>query len=408
MKIFFPLFRLLTIVALILVTATNCNREQKTDIKHVTNCVDKHRLSPAQEAKVRKEIKAAEKELALDSIFRKKAYRQGFNGSVLIAQKGVILYENAFGYADFKKKDSLTIQSSFQLASISKTITGIAILLLAQEKKIRLADSIQRFIPEFPYHGITIEHLLSHRSGLPNYLYCFEEKRRRNGPPPTNDSVVRWFCRADTLPKPYNKPGKNFSYNNSNFIVLASIIEKVSKMSYEKFVRTRIFDPLGMSHSFVDTIAPKPLLQCRTCGHQGNKPRQREFFDGVYGDKGIFSTVGDLFKFYSALHSCCLLNKYWLNEAFSPRSFEHKSRHNYGLGFRLMTDRNDMKKVHYIYHGGWWAGFSTMLWMDPEADIVIIILGNKKNNSVYEIKPLLSILESTDIEEVDNEVKNEL
>lgn len=354
------------------------------------------------EAKVRKEIHAVEKALLIDSIFRHKAARQGFNGTVLIAQKGAVIYEKAFGFSDFKKRDSLTLLSSFQLASISKSFTGVAILLLVQDHKIRLTDSIQQYIPEFPYHGITIEHLLSHRSGLPNYLYCFEEKRKLDGPPPTNDSVINWFNQADSLPALYGNPGKNFSYNNSNFVVLASIIEKASKMSYAEFIGTRIFGPLGMKHSLVDTIAPLPLLRLRTCGHQGNRPRAREFFDGVYGDKGVFSTAGDLCLFYTALHSGCLLNKHWLKEAFTPRSFEHRSRHNYGLGFRLMTDRNDMKKVHYVYHGGWWAGYSTMFWMDPEADIVIIILGNKKNNSVYEIKPILSVLEPTDVEEMNN------
>jgi CubicO group peptidase (beta-lactamase class C family) len=173
-------------------------------------------------------------------------------------------------------------------------------------------------------------------------------------------------------------------------------------MSYEHFIRTRIFEPLGMKHTFIDTIAPADLLRNRTTGFQGNRRREREFFDGVYGDKGIYATVGDMERWYFALHSGCLLNKHWLNEAFKPRSFEHKSRHNYGLGFRLMTDPRNMNKVHYVYHGGWWAGFSTMLWMDMDADIVIIVLGNRKNASVYDIKSVLSILEGNK----DNELES--
>jgi CubicO group peptidase (beta-lactamase class C family) len=318
-------------------------------------------------------------------------------------QKGIILYQNVFGYSDIRKKDSLNINSAFQLASISKTFTGTAILLLAQDNKLKLSDSIQQYIPAFPYHGITIENLLSHRSGLPNYLYCFEQKRRENIAAPTNDTVLKWFAEADSLPAPYNQPGKSFNYNNSNFIILASVIERVSKMSYPEFIRTRIFVPLGMTHSFIDTIAPDSVLINRTTGHQGNTSRQREFFDGVYGDKGVYASVGDMERWYFALQSGCLLNKHYLKEAFTPRSFEHKSRHNYGLGFRLMTDADNMKKVHYVYHGGWWAGFSTMLWMDMDADIAIIVLGNKKNNSVYDIRSILSIIEDnmdTDLEAV--------
>lgn len=370
-----------------------CSNVNKHSPIQLTDCMTENRLSPKDEARIRRKIHASEKALALDSLFKKKARSQGFNGAVLIAQKGVILYQNVFGYADLKIKDSLCINSAFQLASISKTFTAAGVLLLAQDKKLKLEDSIQQYIPSFPYHGITIENLLSHRSGLPNYLYCFEDKRRLNGAAPTNDTILKWFSEANPLPALYNQPDKSFSYNNSNFIILASIIEKVSKMPYAQFIRQRIFEPLGMTHTFIDTIAPASLLCFRTTGYQGNQRRQREFFDGVYGDKGIFATVGDMERWYFALHSGCVLNKHWLKEAFTPRSFEHKSRHNYGLGFRLMTDPQNMNKVHYVYHGGWWAGFSTMFWMDMDADIVIIVLGNRKNASVYDIKSVLAILE---------------
>jgi len=386
---------LFLLTALQVVITPGCSDKPNATPVQLIDCITKNRLTPEQEAHIRKKIHASEKALALDSLFKKKAKNQGFNGAVLVAQKGVIIYQNVFGYSDLIKKDSLCLNSAFQLASISKTFTATGILLLAQDNKLKLQDSVQQYIPSFPYHGITIENLLSHRSGLPNYLYSFEDKRRENGPAPTNDTVLKWFSEADSLPKAYNLPGKSFNYNNTNFIVLASIIERVSKMSYEEFIRTRIFEPLGMIHSFVDTIAPPTLLCNRTTGHQGNRRREREFFDGVYGDKGIYSTPEDMEHWYFALHSGCLLNKKWLKEAFTPRSFEHKSRHNYGLGFRLMTDPQNMDKVHYVYHGGWWAGFSTMLWMDMDADIVIIVLGNRKNASVYDIKSVLSILEES-------------
>jgi CubicO group peptidase (beta-lactamase class C family) len=381
------------LTAIQLFIAEGCSDSPRHNPQQIVECITQNRLTPEQEAHIRKVIHASEKAFALDSLFKKKAKNQGFNGAVLVTQKGVILYQNVFGYADLNNKDSLSIHSAFQLASISKTFTGMAVLLLAQDKKLFMHDTIQQYIPDFPYHGITIENLLSHRSGLPNYLYSFEDKRRLNGAAPTNDTILKWFSEANPLPVAYNRPGKSFSYNNSNFIILASIIEKVSGMSYPQFIRTRIFEPLSMTHSFVDTIACDSLLYYRTTGHQGNRRREREFFDGVYGDKGIFCSVGDMEHWYFALHSGCLLSKHWLKEAFTPRSFEHRSRHNYGLGFRLMTDTKDMKKVHYVYHGGWWAGFSTMLWMDLDADIAIIVLGNRKNNSVYDIKSVLSILE---------------
>jgi CubicO group peptidase (beta-lactamase class C family) len=371
----------------------SCTRSNKT-AEETEKCFDKHILTPAQQAAIRKDIHADEKAMALDTLFEKKHKRQGFNGAVLVAQKGVIIYEKAFGYSDLSKKTPLTLSSSFQLASISKTFTGVATLLLIQEGRLSLTDTIQQYLPDFPYKGIMIQDLLSHRSGLPNYIYAFEEKRKKNGPPPTNDSIVDWFCKAEPVIPPYNKPGSFFSYNNTNFIILASIIEKVSGQSFAGFLKQRIFEPLDMTHTFVDSIAPDSLLVNKTVGHHGTRQRAREFYDGVYGDKGIFSTVEDLAKWYYGLHHECLLNKYWLKEAFKPRSFEKKSRHNYGFGFRMITQPEDMKKVEYIYHGGWWAGYSTMFWSCPSQDYVIIVLGNKKSTSVYEVKPVMEILES--------------
>jgi CubicO group peptidase (beta-lactamase class C family) len=373
---------------------SSCHPAPKT-AEETERCFDKHILTPQQQAAIRKKIHAEEKAKRLDTLFQKKFKVQGFNGTVLIAQKGVIIYENAFGYSDLRGKTPLTLNSGFQLASISKTFTGVGILLLIQEGKLALTDSIQKFIPEFPYHNIHIEDLLSHRSGLPNYLYAFEDKRRINGAPPTNDTIIEWFCKADPVIPAYNKPGCFFSYNNSNFMILASIIEKVSGMKYADYMQKRIFLPLDMYHTYIDTLAPDSLLRLKTSGHNGNRSRERDFYDGVYGDKGIFSTVEDLSRWYFGLYHECILNRHWLNIAFTPRSFEKRSRHNYGLGFRLMTQPDDMKKVEYIYHGGWWAGYSTMFWSNPLEEYVIIILGNRKSTSVYEIRPIIEILEGS-------------
>ncbi len=380
-------------IPLILVMLFSSCKSKQHLVPVTKQCFEKLKLTTAQERAIRKEIHATEKTGRIDSLFQKKHLRQGFNGTVLIAQKGVVLYENVFGYQDFTAKTPLYLNSAFQLASISKTFTGVAILMMVQEGKLKITDSIQKFFPDFPYHGISIENLLSHRSGLPNYLYTFEDKHRSAASPPTNDSILNWFIQADPIPPAYGKPGVHFSYNNSNYVILACILQKVSRMKYADFIRSRILLPLEMLHSYIDTIAPDSLLHLRTSGHDGNHTRERDFYDGVYGDKGVYSTVEDIAKWYYALQNECLLNHYWLNQAFTPRSFEKKGRHNYGLGFRLMTQSTNMKKVEYIYHGGWWAGYSTMLWSSPSYEYVIIILGNKKSMAVYEIKPIIEILE---------------
>ena len=388
------LSKLYIFFAVTLTLASCLSREQRRRfVPQTKTCFEQHRLTAAQYSAIRIEIHADAKAARLDSLFQKKYTLQGLNGTVLIAQKGVTIYENAFGYRDFSSKTMLTLNSAFQLASISKTFTGVAILMMIQEGKLKLYDSIQKYLPGFPYHGITIGELLCHRSGLPNYLYTFENKRMRNGAPPTNDSIIKWFCEANPTPAPYARPGKFFSYNNSNFVVLSCILQKVSGMSYAYFIRKRIFEPLEMRHSYIDTPASDSLMELRTTGHNGNRVNLRDFYDGVYGDKGVYSTVEDMAKWYYSLTNNCLVNRYWLKQAFTPRNFEKKSRHNYGLGFRLMTKSTNMKKVEYVYHTGWWQGYSTMFWYSPSNDYIIIILSNKHSGCAYDIKTAIAILE---------------
>ncbi|MCK6648358.1 MAG: beta-lactamase family protein [Bacteroidia bacterium] len=188
--------------------------------------------------RILKKIHAKEKKALLDVLFKKRA-KAGFNAAVLIAQGGQIIYQNAFGYSDIKKKTPLTLHSQFQLASASKPLTAAGILLLKDQGKLSLNDSIQKYFPLFPYPGITIKHLLSHRSGLANYIYFCEpycdEKNCYNGKVFDNASMLNIII--NTKPDLYSKPDKKFEYCNTNYALLALIIEKVSHQSYATFMR---------------------------------------------------------------------------------------------------------------------------------------------------------------------------
>lgn len=373
-----------------------CERTQHSKIKKakdgLVECIGSP-LDPKEEAVLRKRINAEIKIRAIEEIFRKKRLA-GFNGNVLIAQKGVVLYEHSFGYADLKKKDSLQSLHAFQLASLSKPFTAIAILQLIEAKKINLDDSIQKFLPEFPYHGIFIKSLLSHRSGLPNYAYSFPDSVRHGRKYPSNGDLLNWFVHASPLPARYNYPNRSFNYCNTNYLVLASIVEKVSGVSFEYYLRKNIFEPLGMDHTFVNTTPPPDSSNCLiTRGHQYGRMVPKDYFDDVVGDKGVYSTTEDLYRFYKGLIGKCLLKEKTLHEAFTPRSFERRGIKNYGYGFRMHLDEEDKPK--YIYHTGWWKGYNTIMWISEKDDFVIIILSNSYNRSVYRIKELLDVLHGT-------------
>lgn len=385
----------------------SCGLDSQSKLNRSTNemrsCADEQVLTPSEQRAVRQQINADQKTQQIDEIIQQKV-RSGLNGNVLIAQKGIVLYKHCFGLGHFERdqRDTLVDDSKFQLASLSKTFTAVATLKLIEAGKLKLEDTIQKFYPDFPYHGITVHNLLSHRSGLPNYQYAFDDSMKVNfykkeKPYPTNATVMHWFATVKPTPKAYNIPGRGFSYSNTNYMVLASIIEKITGQSYETFIRKTIFEPLGMRQTFVATTKNDSINYHRTAGYQWNRRIPKDYYDDVVGDKGIYSTIGDLFRWYRALNGDCLLPKKLLAEAFIPRSFERKGAKNYGYGFRMMLD--EANQPEFIYHSGWWKGYNTMFWFSPKDEYVIIILGNRYNKSVYRVKELIDVLHGVPTDE---------
>ena len=386
------------VFSIVVTLSVSCGQSStKVATAALRTCADEQTLTAAEQQAIWQSIGADDKARQIEEIFRQKV-RAGFNGNVLVAQKGVVLYQKSFGLERFERnqRDSLVPESKFQLASLSKTFTAVATLKLIETGKLSLDDSIQQFYPRFPYHGVTIRELLSHRSGLPNYAYAFDDSMkvnfyRREKPYPTNAVIMHWFATVTPTPKVYNVPGRGFSYSNTNYMVLASIIEQVTKQPYETFVQKTIFEPLGMHHTFVATTKNDAINQHRTAGYQWNRRIPKDYYDDVVGDKGVYSTTGDLFRWYRALNGDCLLQRKTLAEAFLPRSFERKGAKNYGYGFRMMLDQKT-NTPEYIYHSGWWKGYNTMFWFSPKDEYVIIVLGNRYNKGVYRVKELIDVL----------------
>lgn len=396
-----------TIVLFTLSGITACS-QKKAKVKSVEDtrsCLDKLSPKPEDVEGIKKAIHADQKAWQMDTIFEKKVRKEGFNGNVLVAQKGVIIYKKSFGLASFggKNKDSLKLDSKFQLASMSKTFTAVAVLKLVEGGKLKLDDSVQKFIPDFPYHGIDIKMLLSHRSGLPYYAYAFDDSVRKVRTPPDNNQILKWF--AQSRPKPYNVPGRSFAYNNSNYMVLASIVERVTGMPFDQYLKMAIFDPLGMKNTYLSTTKNDSININRTYGYEGRRKISVDYYDSVIGDKGIYSTIDDLFRWYKGLNSDCLLAKKTIKEAWEPRSFERKGLKNYGYGFRMILKDEDSKRAKYVYHNGWWKGYSTLFWFNPKEDYVVIILGNRKNGTVYRVKSILQVMEEdSNVSDLDDQL----
>jgi CubicO group peptidase (beta-lactamase class C family) len=304
--------------------------------------------------------------------------RGSFNGSILVAKNGVPVYEEYIGYRDIRTKDTLTAESPQQIASTSKPFTAGAILRLAQEGKLSLHDPVENYFPGFPYAGITIKSLLTHRSGLPNYLYYMEKGGWKRNLLATNEDVLNTLI--NWRPPQAYKPESNFNYCNTNYVLLALIVEKVSGQSFPDYMQANFFEPLNMTNTFVHTISDSARIAPSFDGY--SRLWQHDFSDGPYGDKNIYSTPRDLLKWDQAWYNESVVNQSLKDSAFIPYSNERPSVHNYGLGWRLLV-MPEGKKV--VYHNGRWHGFNSSFARLPDEKVTIIILTNKFNRNIYSV-----------------------
>lgn len=308
---------------------------------------------------------------------------QNFNGGILIAKDGAVIYEKYTGRIDLRKKDLVTDSTSMHIASTSKTFTAVAILRMIQEGKLSLNDSISKFFPQLPYPGITVKMLLNHRSGLPNYLYFMSNNKWGIGPDnkwnkqlATNEDVLQMMI--DKHPDKTGNPNGRFSYCNTNYVLLAMIIEKISGQKFPDYMRQHLFTPLQMNHTYVFTL--KDTLTATPSFTNKGVYWERDFLDATYGDKNVYTTPQDLLKWDQALYTEQVLNKQWLDSAFAPYSFEKPSIHNYGLGWRLQILPNG-KKV--VYHFGKWHGSNAAFARLMDEKVTIIIIGNRFTKMIY-------------------------
>jgi CubicO group peptidase (beta-lactamase class C family) len=337
-------------------------------------------------------IDAQRKTQSLDTFFSHK-FRDGvFSGCVLIAERGQILYNKAYGWENHEERDSLSLESSFQLASVSKQFTAAAILLLVQDGKLSLEDSIRKYFPQLPYYNTTVHHLLTHRAGLDKYTnICDNYYREKKVDPPavyTNDSVINLFSRLNV--RAFRRPDQKYDYSNTGYVILAALVEKISGMPFHEFMHRRFFDPLGMKQTWVYGDGKEHAH--RTRGYYKSWNRWDEsFLDQVAGDKGVFSSVGDMFLWDRALRKGKIVSLEMQRKAYTGYSAElkGKERWNYGYGWRTVSFDDGAAAV---FHNGWWHGYTSAFYRGLTDDVTIIILCNKFNRGIYNVQPVLQIL----------------
>lgn len=343
----------------------------------------------------------------LDSILYDLHINGEFNGNILIAEKGNVIFEKSYGFAELSTKRLLNTNSIFELASVSKQFTAMAIYLLSKQGKLNINDNISKFIPELSFYGdITISNLVHHTSGLPDYMRLFDEKWDKSKFA-TNYDIVKML--SEHKPELYFEPNEEFQYSNTGYALLGYIIEKASNMEFEKYLEKYIFKPLKMKNTFVyrSRFRPKKVknyalgyvsdsLGNNVLTNSFGKTYYTYYLDGIVGDGMVNSNLYDLLKWDQALYSNKFINNNDKNIIFKSSQTMDGNLTNYGYGW--FVDNNNEQGL-IVEHSGSWAGYMTHIERYIDKEKTIIILQNISNaNTVSPKKYAINLLYNKELQ----------
>lgn len=308
------------------------------------------------------------------------------NLSFIVVKNGQILYEKYQGLANKNKKIEMSATTPLHLASVSKVLTATATLVLIDAGKIKLDQKVNTILTGFPYPEVTVRTLLNHRSGLTNYAYYTDDTQIWDRHTPLrNQDILDLFIKNNT---PLNYPtNKKFAYCNTNYAMLALIIEKVTGLKYPAAMKRMIFDPLGMKDTFVMDY-DKDRKNVIPSYKENGVEIGMDFLDAVYGDKNIYSTPRDLMKFDMARYSPDYLNPKLIKEVYVGYSYESKGEKNYGLGIRMI---DWVTGQHFYFHNGWWHGNTSAYVNLKKEQVMIVALSNKFSRKPYKVRLLATL-----------------
>lgn len=307
--------------------------------------------------------------------------------TVLVSSRGKVIYKKALGMADVELNVPMQVDNIFRIASITKQFTAIAILQLMEAGRLNLRDEITRFLPDYPMQGakITIEHLLTHTSGIRDYT-SIKDTTQRFRTDVTPQEMINFF---KNQPMRF-APGARYEYSNSNYFLLGYIIEKITGKTYEQYLDKNIFKPLGMTSSLYGN--DKRILKKRAAGYtkteKGLENARVISMSHPYAAGAILSTVEDLFKWNQALQSYKLVKKETLEKAISRYKLVNGKEINYGYGFRL----GFIQQSPSVWHGGLIDGFMTMAMYLPKEDVYVVVLSNCNNISPERVTAKLAAI----------------
>ncbi len=377
-----------------MLTLFACKKEEKKEEKgfstHLPNFgnVDVNKVFSPEDSKVENE---AYVKSFLNQYYDHVWEKGNLWGGILVAKGDQILLEKYRGFSQDGDQNPIDAQTPMHVASVSKSLTAMVVLKLIDAKQLNLDDSLTKFFPSFPYQKVTVRTLLNQRSGLPKYEYFIEKIQ----PAPaalskkfiTNKDILDMLIQYK--PDLARDTDTGFMYCNTNYALLALIVEKVTKTNFPDAMQQMVFKPLKMEHSYIfqekDTSTAAKSFYA-----SGPRVHPYDRLDLVYGDKNVFTTPRDLFTFSKAMYSKDFMSKELFDQAFMPYSNERAGVNNYGFGFRM---KNYDQGEKLTYHNGWWHGSNTVFGHLLNSKTTIIAIGNKYSTRVYTSLALASLFD---------------
>lgn len=292
--------------------------------------------------------------------------------SVIVVKDGKVIFRKGYGMANLELGVPVEPDMVFRLGSVTKQFTAVAILMLAEQGKLSLDDDITKFLPDYPAktHRITIEQLLNHTSGIKSYTSLPEWLSMWRKDTALNELIAVFKDKPTDF-----APGERWAYNNSGYVLLGAIIEKVSGQSYQDFIEKNIFAPLGMTHSFYDNTAR--IIPRRVTGYSKGKD---SYVNAAYlsmtqphAAGALVSSVDDLARWDAALYTDKLVKQETLKRAWTPAKLTNGTLTHYGFGWAV----NSYEGHTVIEHGGGINGFSTYALRMPDTRVFVAVLTNK-------------------------------
>ena len=358
-----------------------------------------------------------EKLKSIDHWLLKLSKDKKFNGSILVSKDNEPDLIKTYGYQDLQREIPLTLQSSFRLGSVSKQFTAMAIMILQKQGRLEYDDPVQKYLPTFPYNDVSIRHLLTHTSGIADYMdLALQEyfslftkigfylnqsmvNLLYNGEPSeyidyytvlTSNDVLRIVGKHSSKRLFFSE--EKYLYSNTGYVILSLIVENISGITFEAFLDKEIFYPLNMKNSsFWNLFTEKGKLSNRVQGTNGQRLNDYSWMDGVSGDGSVFLSIEDFLKWDKALKNNSLISQSEFDEAVNPFISSRGDTTYYGFGWSLSENGN------IISHGGSWLGAVTYIYRKLDTNSMFVLLESSTSRYSYEIrKEIQRILNNTE------------